>query len=127
MPTALINGIDVYYERSGDGPPLLFLNGSGATLATSKMILRPFAAAFDVAAHDQRGLGRTAIPPGPYAMADYAADALGLLDHLGWESCRVVGISFGGMVAQELAVTVPERIERLVLLCTSPGGIGGSS
>jgi 3-oxoadipate enol-lactonase len=127
MPTAAVNGIDVYYERSGDGPPLLFLNGSGATLAGSALLLTPFAARFDLVAHDQRGLGRTSIPAGPYSMADYAADALGLLDHLGWDTARVVGISFGGMVAQELAVTHPRRIERLALLCTSPGGAGGSS
>ena len=55
-------------------------------------------------------------------MADYAADAAALLDHVGWDSCRVVGMSFGGMVAQEFAVTFPERVERLALLCTSPGG-----
>src|SRR5262245_23893235 len=60
-------------------------------------------------------------------MADYAADALALLDHVGWERTRVVGISFGGMVAQELAVTAPGRVERLALLCTSPGGAGGAS
>ena len=60
-------------------------------------------------------------------MADYAADGLALLDELGLDSCRVVGISFGGMVAQEVAVTAPERVERLALLCTSPGGAGGSS
>ncbi|QXC59432.1 alpha/beta hydrolase [Aquihabitans sp. G128] len=122
MPTASVNGIDLHYERSGEGDRLLYLNGSGATLATTGMLLTPFTNRFDVAAHDQRGLGLTSIPPGPYSMADYAADALGLLDHLGWDSCRVVGISFGGMVAQELAVTAPERVERLALLCTSPGG-----
>ena len=127
MPTARVNGIDLYYEREGNGPRLLFLCGSGQTLATSALMLAPFIAAFDVAAHDQRGLGRTSIPPGPYTMADYAADAAGLLDHLGWETCRVVGVSFGGMVAQELAVTWPERVERLALLCTSPGGAGRAS
>ncbi len=55
-------------------------------------------------------------------MSDYAADALGLLDHVGWDRVPVIGISFGGMVAQELAVTAPERVERMVLACTSPGG-----
>jgi pimeloyl-ACP methyl ester carboxylesterase len=60
-------------------------------------------------------------------MRDYASDALGLLDIVGWPRCRVVGVSFGGMVAQELAVTAPERIERIALVCTSPGGDGGSS
>jgi len=127
MPTVRVNGIDCYYERSGTGAPLLFLNGSGATLAASELLIQPFAASFDVVAHDQRGIGRTEIPPGPYTMADYAADAAALLDAVGWETARVVGISFGGMVAQELAVTWPERIERLALLCTSPGGVGGAS
>src|SRR6266850_577937 len=115
MPTVAANGIEIYYERSGDGPRLLFLNGSGSTLATSALLIKPFAERFEVAAHDQRGLGETSIPPGPYTMADYAADATALLDHLGWESCRVFGVSFGGMVAQELAVTSPARVERLVL------------
>jgi 3-oxoadipate enol-lactonase len=66
------------------------------------------------------------VPPGPYTMADYASDAAGLLDHRGWDTCRVVGFSFGGMVAQEFAVTWPERVERLVLGCTSPGGTAPS-
>lgn len=127
MATAHVNGIDVHYERRGDGPRLLFCNGSFATLATTRPMVDAFMGRFDTVAHDQRGLGLTAIPPGPYTMADYAADALALLDHVGWDTCRVVGISFGGMVAQEIAVTAPERIERLALLCTSPGGAGGSS
>jgi pimeloyl-ACP methyl ester carboxylesterase len=117
-----VNGIEIYFERRGDGPPVLFLNGSGATLAGSGFLVDIFAKRCDVVAHDQRGLGRTEIPDGPYAMADYAADAAGLLDHLGWDSCRVVGISFGGMVGQEFAATFPDRVERLALLCTSPGG-----
>jgi pimeloyl-ACP methyl ester carboxylesterase len=106
---------------------LLFLNGSGSSLENSGFLLSPFRARLDVLAHDQRGMGRTSVPAGPYTMADYAADALALLDHVGWDRCRVVGISFGGMVAQELAVTRPDRVERLALLCTSPGGEGGSS
>jgi 3-oxoadipate enol-lactonase len=127
VPAAKLNGIEIYFERSGRGHPLLFLNGSGATLDTSALLIRPFTERFDTVAHDQRGLGRTEIPPGPYRMAEYAADAAGLLEHLGWERCRVFGVSFGGMVAQELAVTWPERVERLVLACTSPGGAGGAS
>src|SRR5580693_3018777 len=126
MPTATINGIDIYYERWGAGPRLLYFNGSGTTLATTRPMIDAYAQAFDVAAHDQRGLGQTAIPPGPYRMADYASDGAGLLDHLGWDTCRVVGVSFGGMVAQEFAVTWPERVERLALVCTSPGGIAPS-
>ncbi len=127
MPFVSVNGIELYYERAGVGPPVLFLNGSGSTLATSAALIDVVARSLDVVAHDQRGLGRSAIPPGPYTMAQYAADALGLLDAVGWPTCRVVGVSFGGMVAQELAVTAPGRVERLALLCTSPGGAGGSS
>ena len=127
MPAVIVNGIELYYERRGSGPRLLFCNGSGATLTTSAPLIWSFADRFDVVAHDQRGLGRTAIPPGPYAMADYAADAAALLAHLGWATCGVIGVSFGGMVAQEFAVTWPQRVERLALVCTSPGGVGGVS
>ena len=127
IPTVTANGIQLYYERDGSGPRLLFLNGSGATLATSALLIAPFAAHFEVVAHDQRGLGNSAIPLGPYSMADYAEDAIALLDALGWDRCRVVGVSFGGMVAQELAVTAPDRVERLALCCTSPGGASRAS
>jgi 3-oxoadipate enol-lactonase len=127
MPTAHLNGIDTYYERAGDGPPLLFLNASGATLASAGLLVQPFTKSADTVAADQRGLGRTEVPPGPYTMADYAADALALADHVGWATFAMVGVSFGGMVAQEVAVTAPERIERLALLCTSPGGADAAS
>jgi 3-oxoadipate enol-lactonase len=122
MPTVALNGIDVYYERRGSGPPLLYFNGSGASLARTRVMIDPYAEHFDVLAHDQRGLGQTSVPAGPYAMAEYAADGAALMDHVGWGSCRVIGVSFGGMVAQEFAVTWPERVERLALVCTSPGG-----
>ena len=127
VPTAHLNGIDVYYEREGTGPRLLFLNGSGATLATSAPLLATLRSRFDLLANDQRGLGQTSVPDGPYTMAGYAADAAALAESIGWASYGVIGISFGGMVAQELAVTFPQRIERLALVVTSPGGAGGSS
>lgn len=124
---ARLNGIDVYYEQRGSGPRLLFLNGSGSSIESSGVIIDGLATGFEVLVHDQRGLGRTEVPSTAATMADYATDAKALLDHVGWSSCRVVGISFGGMVAQELAVTWPGLVERLALLCTSPGGEGGSS
>jgi 3-oxoadipate enol-lactonase len=127
MPTVTANGISIYYERSGAGPPLLFCNGSGQTLERSALLIAPFAEHFEVLGYDQRGLGRTEIPPEPFTMAEYAADAMALIDEVGWARCRVAGISFGGMVAQEIAVTWPERVERLALLCTSPGGPATSS
>jgi pimeloyl-ACP methyl ester carboxylesterase len=118
----------LYHERRGSGPRLLFLNGSGATLATSAPLIDAFVAHFEVLAFDQRGIGRSVDGDvADYTMADLAADAIGLLDGAGWDTARVFGVSFGGMVAQELAVGHPDRIERLALFCTSPGGGGGSS
>lgn len=128
MPFAPIRGLEMYYEHAGSGRRLLFLNGSGGDLRVRPGPFEgPLGAHFELLAHDQRGLGRTSKPDAPYTMADYAEDAAALLDHIGWDRCSVMGVSFGGMVAQELAVRHPDRIERLVLCCTSPGGSGGSS
>jgi pimeloyl-ACP methyl ester carboxylesterase len=119
--------ISINYEVSGSGPRVLFFNGSGATLKSTALLIGALAKTCTVLAHDQRGLGETSIPDGPYTMAQYANDGAALLDHVGWDTCAVVGISFGGMVAQEFAVSYPQRVEKLVLLCTSAGGDAGSS
>lgn len=117
----------IHYEVFGNGPRVLFFNGSGATIETTRLLLDVLAQRFTVAVHDQRGLGKSGCPQGPYTMADYANDGRAVLDALEWTSCRVVGISFGGMVAQEFSVTWPHMVERLVLMCTSAGGALGSS
>ena len=119
--------ISINYEVSGSGPRVLFFNGSGATLKSTALLIGALAKTCTVLAHDQRGLGDTSIPEGPYTMAQYAQDGAALLDHVGWDTCAVVGISFGGMVAQEFAVSYPQRVEKLVLLCTSAGGDAGAS
>lgn len=119
--------ISINYEITGSGPRVLFFNGSGATLKTTALLIGALAKTCTVLAHDQRGLGETSIPDGPYTMAQFASDGAALLDHVGWDTCAVVGISFGGMVAQEFAVSYPQRVEKLVLLCTSAGGEAGSS
>ena len=127
MPAGHVNGAGLYWERRGAGPRLLFCNGSGTTLRAVGALLDVVAARFDLLAWDYRGLGRSVPLGGPYTVADLAADAAGLLQVAGWDSCRVLGVSFGGMVAQELAATHPQRVERLALACTSAGGGGGSS
>ncbi len=126
MPTADVNGVHIYYEVAGAGPRLLALPGSGADLRNA-IIGRPLEDRFTVLTLDQRGLGRSSIPPGPYSIADYAEDALALLAHVGWERAPLLGISFGGMVAQEVAIRAPERVDRLVVACSSSGGAGGAS
>jgi 3-oxoadipate enol-lactonase len=122
-----VNGLGLGWERRGAGAALLLCIGSGSTLEQMSLLFGALAAEFDVVGWDYRGFGVSDPSPGPYTMADLASDVAGLLDAAGWESCRVFGISFGGMVAQEFAVTYPERVERLALACTSAGGAGGSS
>jgi pimeloyl-ACP methyl ester carboxylesterase len=127
MPVDRVNGVELHWERQGRGPRLLFCNGSGLALQDIQPLLDPLTASFDLLAWDYRGFGASAEASDPYTMADVAADAAGLLAIIGWESCGVIGVSFGGMVAQELAVAHPQRVERLALACTSAGGQGGSS
>jgi len=128
VATVELGDISLYYEQRGSGQPLLFISGTGSDLRNKPNAFDgPLTKSFSVLAYDQRGLGRTSVPDGPYSMTQYAADAAGLLDAVGIDSCLIMGVSFGGMVAQEFAVTYPDRVKRLVLACTSSGGAGGSS
>jgi 3-oxoadipate enol-lactonase len=133
MPFARVRDIDVYYEIHGEPASsptgrVLSISGTGGDLRHNPLRGKgPLEQRFEVLMYDQRGLGQTSKPDVPYTMADYADDAAALLDAVGWDRCHVVGMSFGGMVAQNLVVRHPDRVLRLVLACTSPGGAGGSS
>jgi len=128
MPYAPSAGARIWFERVGSGPRLLVINGTGSDLRTKPNILdSPWARDFDLVSYDHRDLGRSTRVDAQPVMADFATDATAVLDAVGWDSCVVVGISFGGMVAQELAIRSGDRVERLALLCTSSGGAGGSS
>lgn len=122
MPTVAVAGAQLHYERRGSGPRLVYCNGSGTTLRSVRPLLNVLAASFDLLAFDYRGMGASAPVTAPYTMADVAADVAGLLDAVGWERAAMAGLSFGGMVAQEFAVSFPDRLDRLALLATSPGG-----
>jgi 3-oxoadipate enol-lactonase len=128
MPFINVRDLKMYYEIRGKGPRLLVISGTGGDLRRFPSIFEmTIAQHFEILAYDQRGLGQTSKPDIPCTMVDYAEDANALLDAVGWDCCLVMGISFGGMVAQEFALRYPHRVERLVLACTSSGGAGGSS
>jgi pimeloyl-ACP methyl ester carboxylesterase len=116
-------------ERLGNAalPTLLFLGGSGTTLDTSRVLLAPLTHHFDLLAFDYRGAGLSTTTALSWTMADYAQDCLAIVDVLGLEQVLILGLSFGGMVALEFAVTHPTRVTRLALWCTSAGGEAGSS
>ena len=122
--------LDIYFERSASkaNGPLLYIGGTGGDLRNKPNQLdSPITKFFEVISYDQRGLGQTSKPPGQYSMQQYADDAANLLDELELENIPVVGVSFGGMVAQELIKRHPRKVSKLVLACTSAGGYGGSS
>ena len=128
MPFVRVGEIEVYFEQAGSGPRLLFISGTGGDLRRRPSVFeRPIGPQFEILSYDQRGLGQTSKPDRDYSMAEYAEDAVGLLDAVGWDRCHVMGTSFGGMVAQEIAIRHPKRIDRLVLACSSSGGAGGAS
>ena len=124
MPNIDIAGNDLYYERRGAGEPLLLIQGLGGnSLHWGEGFLGGLEDSFELILFDNRGAGRSGpLGEGEHTIADLASDALGLLDALEIESAHVVGISMGGMVAQELVLAAPQRVRTLTLGCTFPGG-----
>ncbi|MDE0700421.1 MAG: alpha/beta fold hydrolase [Acidimicrobiaceae bacterium] len=122
MPFIEVNDLTMYYELHGQGPNLLHISGSGGDLRQTAPHLHGLNTDFRGLHYDQRCLGQTTLGDHEPTMFDYADDAAALCAVLGWRHARVVGTSFGGMVAQHLAIRHPDLVERLVLNCTSPGG-----
>ena len=112
----------IAWERHGQGAPLLLIHGLGYARWGWEPVVARLARSFDVILFDNRGIGGSDAPPGPYTAAELAGDAVQVLDEAGVERAHVLGTSLGGMVAQELALAAPERVDRLVLACTTPGG-----
>ena len=122
-----VGDIELACERSGSGPPLLAIMGmSGTALHWGEPFLEELREHFDVIAYDHRGVGESTALEGEITIAQLARDAYGLLQALGIDSAHVLGISMGGMVAQELALAHPESVRTLTLGCTFCGGEGSA-
>lgn len=122
MPHADSGGVALYYEVHGEGEPLLLIPGFGSTTLVYFANIAPLARRFRVIVFDPRGSGRSGVPDSGYAMQDFVDDCASVLQDAGEDSAHIVGASFGGMVAQNVALLRPDLVRRLVLICTTPGG-----
>ncbi|NLI81617.1 MAG: alpha/beta fold hydrolase [Deltaproteobacteria bacterium] len=122
MPICSCGTVDIYYEVHREGFPLLMVSGLGGGTWSWYGQLPCFSEFYRTIVFDNRGAGRSGMPPGPYSMGDFTKDALCLLDRLGVEEAFIMGLSMGGMIAQEIALAAPERVRALVLGCTHFGG-----
>jgi pimeloyl-ACP methyl ester carboxylesterase len=118
VPTVQLSQAKLFYADKGAGEPVLFLNGLSGDHGYWMGQLRAFGRRFRCLAVDNRDVGQSADAAGPYTIADLAADSGELLDRLGLGPAHVVGLSMGGMIAQELALARPARVKSLTLVCT---------
>jgi pimeloyl-ACP methyl ester carboxylesterase len=109
------NGVDLWVEQEGEGPDVLFISGladEGACWVDQVAGLKD---SYRITTFDNRGVGRSAVPQGPYEIADFARDTVALMDAVGLDRPHVVGSSMGGAIAQELVLAHPDRVASLVL------------
>lgn len=112
----------IAWERRGAGAAVVLVQGLGYARWGWEPVADRLAERFEVVLLDNRGIGESDAPPGPYTAKEMADDVLGVMDDAGLSTAHVVGTSLGGMIAQEVALAAPERVEKLALVCTTPGG-----
>lgn len=113
-------GTKIFYQIRGEGDPLILLMGFGADGNVWEKHVAEYQKHFRCILLDNRGVGKSDQPQGPYTTALMAADTITVMDYLGIEKARVAGISMGGAIAQELALNYPDRVQTLVLISTWP-------
>lgn len=125
MTNLTVTPVPIAWEETGEGPPLLLVMGLGYGRWGWEPLVPLLAADFRVITFDNRGIGESGHPEGPYTAAMMAEDCRSVLADAGAERAHVAGSSLGGMIAQELAIATPGLVDRLVLLSTTPGGSDG--
>jgi 3-oxoadipate enol-lactonase len=122
MERARINGFEMAYELRGEGDPLVMIHGAQGDQSMFAGMASAFAGTYRVLTFDQRGSGLSEKPDMPYSIAMLADDTAALMDHLKIAQAHIIGVSMGGMIAQEFALRHPRMVRSLVLGCTTPGG-----
>ncbi len=123
MPIARVGDINMYYEVHGEGFPLVMIMGLSADVNWwDPLFIKEVSKEFKVVVFDNRGAGRSDKPKVEYTIRMFADDTVKLMDTLNIGKAHILGVSMGGMIAQEIAINYPERVEKLVLCVTSPGG-----
>ena len=122
VPFTHSGGCKIYWEESGSGDPLLLIMGLGYSLEMWHRTRPAMAKHYRTIVFDNRGVGKSDVPRGPYPIAQMADDAAAVLDAAGVERAHIYGISMGGMIAQELCLRHPEWVRSLILGCTACGG-----
>ena len=122
MPKIKTNNIELYYETHGAGQPLVLISGLGYPLWQWHKMVPFLAEHFQVITFDNRGVGQSDKPAGPYTAQMLAADTAGLLDALGIEKAIIAGHSMGGFIAQSMALDFPQKVAKLILCSTNFGG-----
>ncbi|TSA47661.1 MAG: alpha/beta fold hydrolase [Deltaproteobacteria bacterium] len=123
MPKANVQGINLYYEIQGSGYPLILIRGLGSNADHWYCQAPVFSAHYSVVVFDNRGIGRSDIPDAPFTISEMAKDTVLLMDVLGIAKAHILGISMGGMIAQEIARRYGQRVNGLILACTHCGGV----
>src|SRR5262245_36970076 len=122
MPFAQNQETKIYWDQEGNGEPVLLIMGLGYPSAMWFRTRPLLSEHYRTIAFDNRGVGRSDCPPGPYGIPLMAADAAAVLDACECESAHLYGVSMGGMIAQEFALQYPDRVRSLILGCTAAGG-----
>jgi len=122
MPKAKVTDININYKVEGQGEPLVLIMGFSGRGGDWRFQTSAFKKHYQVITFDNRGVGKTDKPDGPYTIRMMADDTIGLMDYLGIDRAHILGMSMGGMIAQELAINYPDRVKKLVLACTLANG-----